>query len=267
MLAPLHRYSSFSPNSSSSCGEMAGPRSLISVWRPVVGSITAVFVRDSSRVRTNAFRIASSLSASTIRVPVAPPAIPVAITGWPSRLITRATLTPLPPGIVTWSTLRCRRPGVKFGTSRVLSSAGLSVMVMIMLGRKPNHPRIGARSARQLQPLTKLEGARVDRGIERPERGNRHSRLHGDLGHGVAALDDIELLVPRVVADDRRWDRGRRGGAVVLVQPGSEDQGRGGDDREQRYRRQVPPTIPSRHRASIIPSLSGRIARLFALGR
>jgi hypothetical protein len=47
-------------------------------------------------------------------------------------LIARATLTPLPPGIVTWSTERWRRPGVKFGTSSVLSSAGLSVTVMII---------------------------------------------------------------------------------------------------------------------------------------
>ena len=35
-----------------------------------------------------------------MRVPVGPPAKPVAITGWPSVLSVRATLTPLPPGIV-----------------------------------------------------------------------------------------------------------------------------------------------------------------------
>jgi hypothetical protein len=77
-------------------------------------------------------RIASSFSACTIREPVAPPAKPVAITGCPSRLSARATFTPLPPGIVVWSTVRCRRPGVKFGTSSVLSSAALRVTVMIM---------------------------------------------------------------------------------------------------------------------------------------
>jgi hypothetical protein len=41
-----------------------------------------------------------------MRVPVAPPARPVAITGWPSVLSTRATLTPLPPGIDVCSTVR-----------------------------------------------------------------------------------------------------------------------------------------------------------------
>jgi len=89
MLAPLARYMSFSRNRSSSWGEMAGPRSLISVCSPVVGSSTAVLVRDSSRIRTNELSTASSLRASTIRLPVAPPARPVAITGWPRRLIAR----------------------------------------------------------------------------------------------------------------------------------------------------------------------------------
>src|ERR1700736_3366960 len=40
-------------------------------------------------------------------------------------------LTPLRPGIVVCSTVRWRRPGVKFGTSSVLSSAALRVTVMI----------------------------------------------------------------------------------------------------------------------------------------
>ena len=71
-----------------------------------------MLVRDSSRIRTKAFRIDSSLSASTIRVAGRrrrrarwrSPA-------GPSRLIARAMLTPLPPGIVVWSTVRWRRPG------------------------------------------------------------------------------------------------------------------------------------------------------------
>ena len=96
-----------------------------------------MFVRDSSRIRTKPLRIASSLSASTIRFPVAPPASPVAITGCPRRLIARAMLTPLPPGIVVCSTGRCRRPGVKFGTSSVLSSAAFSVTVMIIAACLP----------------------------------------------------------------------------------------------------------------------------------
>jgi hypothetical protein len=79
---------------------------LISVCWPFVGSSTAVFVRDSSRMRTKSLRIDSSVRCSTMRVPVAPPAKPVAITGWPSVLSVRATFTPLPPGIVVWSTVR-----------------------------------------------------------------------------------------------------------------------------------------------------------------
>jgi hypothetical protein len=79
---------------------------LISVCSPVVGSITAVLVRDSSRMRTKSDSTESCVSWSTMRVPVAPPARPVAITGAPSAFSTRATLTPLPPGIVVWSDAR-----------------------------------------------------------------------------------------------------------------------------------------------------------------
>ena len=79
---------------------------MISVVSPLVGSCTAVLVRDSSRIRTKSLRIDSSVSCSTMRVPVGPPAKPVAITGWPSDLSVRATLTPLPPGMVVCSTVR-----------------------------------------------------------------------------------------------------------------------------------------------------------------
>ena len=65
-----------------------------------------MLVRDSSRMRTKSLRIDSSVSCSTMRVPVAPPAKPVATTGWPSRLIARATFTPFPPAIVRCATLR-----------------------------------------------------------------------------------------------------------------------------------------------------------------
>ena len=66
-------------------------------------------------------------------VPVAPPAKPVAITGWPSAFSVRAMLTPLPPAIVRCSTVRWRRPSRKFGTDSDLSIAALSVTVMIIL--------------------------------------------------------------------------------------------------------------------------------------
>ena len=131
-------------NSSASCSETFGPRSLISVCSPVVGSITAVFVRDSSRMRTKSLSTESCVSWSTIRVPVGPPVRPVAITGAPSVLSTRATLTPLPPGIVVCSTVRWRRPSRKFGTDSVLSMAVLRVTVMIMRSGPPRVPAWGA---------------------------------------------------------------------------------------------------------------------------
>jgi hypothetical protein len=46
------------------------------VCSPVVGSITAVFVRDSSRMRTKSLSTDSCVSWSTMRVPVAPPVQP-----------------------------------------------------------------------------------------------------------------------------------------------------------------------------------------------
>src|SRR3954471_11402732 len=165
--APLARYRSLSTKSSISCGETFGPRSLISVCSPVVGSITAVLVRDSSPMRTKSLSTFICVSWSTIRVPVAPPASPVAITGAPSRLSTRATLTPLPPGIVVCSTVRWRRPSRKFGTDSVLSMAVLSVTVMIMRLAPPRRGCGGAGGGRGAQrrgqhPLPRHDGEGED---------------------------------------------------------------------------------------------------------
>ena len=66
-----------------------------------------------------------------MRVPVGPPASPVAMTGAPSVLSVRATLTPLPPASVCCSTVRWRRPRRKFGTDSDLSMAAFRVTVMI----------------------------------------------------------------------------------------------------------------------------------------
>src|SRR4051812_5156246 len=72
-----------------------------------------------------------------MRVPVGPPATPVAMTGMPSVFSARATLTPLPPAIAVCSTARWRRPRRKFGTASVLSIAALSVTVMIIRSPTP----------------------------------------------------------------------------------------------------------------------------------
>ena len=117
-----------------SCSVTSGPGSLISLWTPEVGSIIAVEVRDSSMIRTKSQRIASSVSCSMMRVPVRPPARPVAMTGSPSAFSARATLTPFPPGIVRCSVERCLRPTWKLGTASVLSIAALRVTVMIIAG-------------------------------------------------------------------------------------------------------------------------------------
>ena len=67
-----------------------------------------------------------------MRVPVGPPAMPVAITGWPRARRALATFTPLPPAMAVCSTARWRRPSRKLGTARVLSIAALRVTVMII---------------------------------------------------------------------------------------------------------------------------------------
>ena len=104
-----------------------------------------MFVRDSSRMRTNAFRIDSALSDSTIRLPVAPPAMP----GRDHRLA-----EPLDrPGDVDALAARHRllvdRPmsatGREVGYLERLVERRLSVTVMIILPpRGPVPSRAGA---------------------------------------------------------------------------------------------------------------------------
>ena len=109
----------------------SGPRSLISVCSPEVGSMTARLIRDSSAIGVRSWRIDSSASSSISRWPVGPPASPAAITGFPSRASVRATLIPLPPASGRLSTERWRLPWRKFGTAIVRSIAALRVTVMI----------------------------------------------------------------------------------------------------------------------------------------
>ena len=51
-------------STSSSAGSTVGPYSLISVCWPVLGSMTAVEVRDSSLIRTKSLRMPSAVSSS-----------------------------------------------------------------------------------------------------------------------------------------------------------------------------------------------------------
>jgi len=66
-----------------------------------------------------------------MRVPVLPPASPVATTGTSSSFSARATLIPLPPASVRTSLDRWRYPIWKTGTVSVRSSAALAVTVTI----------------------------------------------------------------------------------------------------------------------------------------
>jgi hypothetical protein len=104
---------------------------LISVYVLLVGSTTAVVVRDSPSMRTKSLRIASPVRRSTIRIPACPPARPVATTGTPSSLSARATFRPLPPASGRPARARCRCPRWKFGTVIVRAKAALRVTVTI----------------------------------------------------------------------------------------------------------------------------------------
>src|SRR5215211_115149 len=121
-------------NWSTSSGVTSGPRSLISVCSPDVGSMIARLVRDSPPILVKSLRIASSARSSRMRAPVGPPASPVAITGRPRSFNARATLTPFPPATVRDSTARCRRPSLKLGTATVRSIAAFNVTVRITAG-------------------------------------------------------------------------------------------------------------------------------------
>jgi hypothetical protein len=89
-------------------------------------------IRVSPAILVKSVSTDSSRSCSSNRVPVGPPAKPVAITGRPSRLSARATLIPLPPATVRLSTARWRWPRRKFGTATVRSIAAFRVIVRII---------------------------------------------------------------------------------------------------------------------------------------
>src|SRR5436309_7086438 len=231
MSAPRARYSSLSRKSSISVELTAGPRSLISVCSPLVGSSTAVLVRDSSRMRTKSERIDSSVSSSTTRVPVGPPVKPVATTGRPRRLTARATLTPLPPGIVVCATLRCRRPSRKFGTSRVLSIAALSVTVMITRSgppapaSAPDHQDGGEREQERDREGTRSEDERHG-ALERADRRDLGAGEQGHPRDHPAAVDDADVA-NLVARRQRAGERLRRvhhelGAALAAAHDGGE---------------------------------------------
>src|SRR5262245_24203425 len=115
-------------------------------------------------MRTKSFRIASAVSCSTIRVPVSPPASPVATTGTSSRLSARATLIPFPPARVRPPLARCRWPRWKLGTVSVRSRAALRVTVTIIRLRDPSPhvvrgaPEIPARAADRARLVDRTGG-------------------------------------------------------------------------------------------------------------
>src|SRR5436305_11596528 len=128
-----------------------------------------------------------------MRVPVRPPTRPVATTGTSSAFSARATLIPFPPAAVNAALARCRWPSWKFGTVSDLSSAALSVTVMI----KSRDP-----------------GPDVFRGVPRIEadarckRGTRHRTRRDERPRGeqALALVDTDRAEPLPCAD-RHADR------------------------------------------------------------
>src|SRR4051812_12095160 len=132
-----------------------------------------------------------------MRVPVGPPATPVAITGIPSVFSARATFTPLPPAMAVCSTARWRRPRRKFGTASVLSIAALSVTVMIMksplLPDRPHTKRNQQRHDEQRQQgYSHQPAAEARRRLA--DEARLRDRLGGDERHGAHHLPAHEHL-------------------------------------------------------------------------
>ena len=153
-----------SPSSTaSSASSISGPYSLISVWRPTVGSITTVEARDSSRMRTKSLSSPSRVSSSTMRVPFAPPARPVATTGSSSRLSARATLMPLPPAWTRPCWQRCRCPSWKFGDVEGLVEGGVRRDGDEHAARRIPVADPGRRSARRPPAILARRGGRARR--------------------------------------------------------------------------------------------------------
>src|SRR5436189_121757 len=195
----------------SSSGSTCGPHSLISVYELAVGSTTAVEVRDSSAMRTKSLRIASSVSCSTRRVPVRPPASPVATTGTSSRFSARATLIPLPPARVSPPLARCRWPRWKLGTVSVRSRAALSVTVTIMASASRNPSPHVVRRSLEIPARATGNAGLVDRtgGDDLEARESpRHER-------GEVVVADP----PRGAAEDRRVDGDPRAADSAYLGP------------------------------------------------
>ena len=83
---------------SRSAAATLGPRSLISVCSPEVGSTIERFVRESPATSTKSWRTCSASSSSRIRAPVGPAAKPVAITGLAEALQGAGDVDPLAAG-------------------------------------------------------------------------------------------------------------------------------------------------------------------------
>src|SRR5947207_6202226 len=204
---------------SSSSGSTCGPHSLISVYELAVGSTTAVEVRDSSAMRTKSLRIASPVSSSTMRVPVRPPASPVATTGTSSRFSARATLIPLPPARVSPPLARCRWPRWKLGTVSVRSRAALSVTVTIMASGSRNPSPHVVRRSLQIPARAAANAGLVDRtgGDERCARHELAPLVDAHLAELLALSDGQvdthrrhDTFHQRAAGDDGTPDRTRR---------------------------------------------------------
>src|SRR4051794_29921840 len=158
-------------------------------------------------MRTKSWRIASFESSSRIRVPVPPPASPVATTGTSRRLSARAMLTPLPPACERLALARWRWSSWRFGTVSVRSSAAFNVTVTIIgrLGYKAG----SAWPSRSVEPPA--DGRRDVLRVPARLRGNRgrrdrlrgHERGRRDQALTVVDANDAVLLA---APDGKRHD-------------------------------------------------------------
>src|SRR5215203_3129877 len=119
-------------NSLASAWVTSGPYSLISVCVPAIGSTMAVEVRECPSISTRSNGMAASERPLRMASPLRPPANPAARTGTSRVRKDRATFTPFPPASVMLSGARWRWPSVRLGTTSVLATAALRVMVSIM---------------------------------------------------------------------------------------------------------------------------------------
>src|SRR5207244_2496946 len=143
----------------------------------------------------------SAVNSSTMRVPVRPPASPVATTGMSSRFSARATLIPFPPASERPWLARWRWPRWKFGTVSVRSRPAFNVTVTIMW---PGGSRKPAPQVRERAPTVEAEPSEQPRAGDRA--GGDERRARDEPAAGEDAHLSEPLAAPHGQVGGRRRD-------------------------------------------------------------